>query len=103
MLLSCPQGVDPGWAEWTAPKAGSGTRIVPRSIGAVFEEWGWASWPYHALAVLKPSLAGVSAQSFFHCFTLASAAFNLQVATPGVSTVTFSREPLRSSLFLGRG
>uniref|UniRef100_A0A8D1BA98 Glutamine amidotransferase-like class 1 domain-containing protein 1 n=1 Tax=Sus scrofa TaxID=9823 RepID=A0A8D1BA98_PIG len=32
---------------------------------------------------------GVSAQSFLHCFTLASAAFNLQVATPGGKTLDF--------------
>ncbi|ELR56825.1 Parkinson disease 7 domain-containing protein 1, partial [Bos mutus] len=32
---------------------------------------------------------GVSAQSFLHCFTLASAAFNLQVATPGGKTMDF--------------
>uniref|UniRef100_A0A8C9KNG9 Glutamine amidotransferase-like class 1 domain-containing protein 1 n=1 Tax=Panthera tigris altaica TaxID=74533 RepID=A0A8C9KNG9_PANTA len=34
-------------------------------------------------------LAGVSAQSFLHCFTLAGAAFNLQVATPGGRTIDF--------------
>uniref|UniRef100_A0A9L0RET4 Glutamine amidotransferase-like class 1 domain-containing protein 1 n=1 Tax=Equus caballus TaxID=9796 RepID=A0A9L0RET4_HORSE len=34
-------------------------------------------------------LPGVSAQSFLHCFTLASAAFNLQVATPGGKTMDF--------------
>ncbi|XP_077719810.1 glutamine amidotransferase-like class 1 domain-containing protein 1 isoform X2 [Canis aureus] len=33
--------------------------------------------------------AGVSAPSFLHCFTLASAAFNLQVATPGGKTMDF--------------
>lgn len=36
------------------------------------------------------SSAGVSAPSFLHCFTLASTAFNLQVATPGVSPATLS-------------
>uniref|UniRef100_A0A8D1YMF9 Glutamine amidotransferase-like class 1 domain-containing protein 1 n=1 Tax=Sus scrofa TaxID=9823 RepID=A0A8D1YMF9_PIG len=40
-------------------------------------------------AGLEPSLEGVSAQSFLHCFTLASAAFNLQVATPGGKTLDF--------------
>ncbi|MBZ3870294.1 Parkinson disease 7 domain-containing protein 1 [Sciurus carolinensis] len=35
------------------------------------------------------SPAGVSAQSFLHCFTLASAAFNLQVATPGGKAIDF--------------
>lgn len=42
----------------------------------------------HRCAFLTPpgsSLPGVSAQSFLHCFTLTSSAFNLQVATPGVS------------------
>lgn len=60
--------------------------MIPTSIGTVSEEYGWARQPYHALAFLEPSIAGVSAQSFVHCFTLASAAFNLQVATPGVSS-----------------
>lgn len=44
-------------------------------------------------------LAGVSAQSFLHCFTLASAAFNLQVATPGVSPAP--RVSRRVTSFLG--
>ncbi|KAB0366780.1 hypothetical protein FD754_010936 [Muntiacus muntjak] len=35
------------------------------------------------------AVACVSAPSFFHCFTLASAAFNLQVATPGGKTMDF--------------
>ncbi|TKC37702.1 hypothetical protein EI555_019011, partial [Monodon monoceros] len=35
------------------------------------------------LLVASGAAEGVSAQSFLHCFTLASAAFNLQVATPG--------------------
>lgn len=50
-----------------------------------FWTWGlgWGCEPQtHVLA------AGVSAQSFLHCFSLASAAFNLQVATPGVSPAT---------------
>ncbi|EDL18066.1 Parkinson disease 7 domain containing 1, isoform CRA_b [Mus musculus] len=38
------------------------------------------------LLVASGASEGVSAQSFVHCFTLASAAFNLQVATPGVSS-----------------
>ncbi|XP_040320238.1 glutamine amidotransferase-like class 1 domain-containing protein 1 isoform X2 [Herpailurus yagouaroundi] len=37
------------------------------------------------LLVASGAAEGVSAQSFLHCFTLAGAAFNLQVATPGVS------------------
>uniref|UniRef100_A0A8C4Y254 Glutamine amidotransferase-like class 1 domain-containing protein 1 n=1 Tax=Gopherus evgoodei TaxID=1825980 RepID=A0A8C4Y254_9SAUR len=35
------------------------------------------------LIIASAASAGVSAQSFLHSFTLASAAFNLQVATPG--------------------
>ncbi|XP_048663585.1 glutamine amidotransferase-like class 1 domain-containing protein 1 [Marmota marmota marmota] len=38
---------------------------------------------------LPPGPAGVSAPSFLHCFTLASAAFNLQVATPGGKAIDF--------------
>nr|XP_021153372.1 Parkinson disease 7 domain-containing protein 1 isoform X1 [Columba livia]XP_021153373.1 Parkinson disease 7 domain-containing protein 1 isoform X1 [Columba livia]XP_021153374.1 Parkinson disease 7 domain-containing protein 1 isoform X1 [Columba livia] len=33
--------------------------------------------------------SGVSAQSFLHCFTLTSSAFNLQVATPGGKPIDF--------------
>ncbi|XP_048215422.1 glutamine amidotransferase-like class 1 domain-containing protein 1 isoform X5 [Perognathus longimembris pacificus] len=43
----------------------------------------WA--PYCSLLLYE----GVSAQSFLHCFTLASAAFNLQVATPGGKAMDF--------------
>uniref|UniRef100_A0A8B9YB43 Glutamine amidotransferase-like class 1 domain-containing protein 1 n=1 Tax=Bos mutus grunniens TaxID=30521 RepID=A0A8B9YB43_BOSMU len=42
----------------------------------------WPALPSN-LQVATPGVS-VSAQSFLHCFTLASAAFNLQVATPGV-------------------
>ncbi|XP_028334809.1 glutamine amidotransferase-like class 1 domain-containing protein 1 isoform X1 [Physeter macrocephalus] len=41
------------------------------------------------LLVASGAAEGVSAQSFVHCFTLASAAFNLQVATPGGKTMDF--------------
>ncbi|XP_066894028.1 glutamine amidotransferase-like class 1 domain-containing protein 1 isoform X4 [Kogia breviceps] len=41
------------------------------------------------LLVASGAAEGVSAQSFVHCFTLASAAFNLQVATPGGRTMDF--------------
>ncbi|XP_044922900.1 glutamine amidotransferase-like class 1 domain-containing protein 1 isoform X1 [Mustela putorius furo] len=41
------------------------------------------------LLVASGAAEGVSAQSFLHCFTLASAAFNLQVATPGGKTMDF--------------
>ncbi|XP_052617944.1 glutamine amidotransferase-like class 1 domain-containing protein 1 isoform X1 [Peromyscus californicus insignis] len=41
------------------------------------------------LLVASGASEGVSAQSFFHCFTLASAAFNLQVATPGGKAMDF--------------
>uniref|UniRef100_A0A8D0WME7 Glutamine amidotransferase-like class 1 domain-containing protein 1 n=1 Tax=Sus scrofa TaxID=9823 RepID=A0A8D0WME7_PIG len=41
------------------------------------------------LLVASGAAEGVSAQSFLHCFTLASAAFNLQVATPGGKTLDF--------------
>ncbi|KAG8515699.1 Glutamine amidotransferase-like class 1 domain-containing protein 1 [Galemys pyrenaicus] len=41
------------------------------------------------LLVASGAAEGVSAQSFLHCFTLASAAFNLQVATPGGRAVDF--------------
>ncbi|XP_027716038.1 glutamine amidotransferase-like class 1 domain-containing protein 1 isoform X2 [Vombatus ursinus] len=33
--------------------------------------------------------SGVSAHSFLHCFTMGSAAFNLQVATPGGKAIDF--------------
>ena len=69
----------------------------------------WVSWsegllPRVAEAVRSPEpsglrlLAGVSAPSFLHCFTLASAAFNLQVATPGVSTVPLVSRRVTASL-----
>ncbi|XP_065794151.1 glutamine amidotransferase-like class 1 domain-containing protein 1 isoform X1 [Muntiacus reevesi] len=41
------------------------------------------------LLVASGAAEGVSAPSFFHCFTLASTAFNLQVATPGGKTMDF--------------
>eukprot|EP00073_Rattus_norvegicus_P042796 XP_017444721.1 PREDICTED: Parkinson disease 7 domain-containing protein 1 isoform X1 [Rattus norvegicus] len=41
------------------------------------------------LLVASGASEGVSAQSFVHCFTLASAAFNLQVATPGGKAMDF--------------
>ncbi|XP_076769457.1 glutamine amidotransferase-like class 1 domain-containing protein 1 isoform X2 [Arvicanthis niloticus] len=41
------------------------------------------------LLVASGASEGVSAQSFIHCFTLASAAFNLQVATPGGKAMDF--------------
>ncbi|XP_062949796.1 glutamine amidotransferase-like class 1 domain-containing protein 1 isoform X2 [Cynocephalus volans] len=41
------------------------------------------------LLVASGATEGVSAQSFLHCFTLASAAFNLQVATPGGKAMDF--------------
>ncbi|KAM6172068.1 glutamine amidotransferase-like class 1 domain-containing protein 1 isoform 1-T1 [Erethizon dorsatum] len=41
------------------------------------------------LLVASGAAEGVSAQSFLHCFTLASAAFNLQVATPGGKAMDF--------------
>lgn len=56
-------------------------------------------WAVRPRAPLGPVLlAGVSAPSFLHCFTLASASFNLQVATPGVSPTTPS-----DLSFWGRG
>ncbi|XP_054826552.1 glutamine amidotransferase-like class 1 domain-containing protein 1 isoform X2 [Eublepharis macularius] len=41
------------------------------------------------LIVASAAAAGVSADSFLHSFTLASAAFNLQVATPGGKPIDF--------------
>nr|KAF6398461.1 glutamine amidotransferase like class 1 domain containing 1 [Molossus molossus] len=41
------------------------------------------------LLVASGAAEGVSAQSFLHCFTMASAAFNLQVATPGGKAMDF--------------
>ncbi|XP_004851749.1 Parkinson disease 7 domain-containing protein 1 isoform X4 [Heterocephalus glaber] len=41
------------------------------------------------LLVASGATEGVSAQSFLHCFTLASATFNLQVATPGGKAMDF--------------
>lgn len=66
-----------------------------------FWTWGlgWGCEPQtHVLA------AGVSAQSFLHCFSLASAAFNLQVATPGVSPATLLASCWGvGAAFLGQG
>lgn len=47
----------------------------------------WLGLKYNCcfLKLLDSVFSGVSAQSFLHCFTLTSSAFNLQVATPGVS------------------
>uniref|UniRef100_A0A8C4UM25 Glutamine amidotransferase-like class 1 domain-containing protein 1 n=1 Tax=Falco tinnunculus TaxID=100819 RepID=A0A8C4UM25_FALTI len=62
---------------------------------------GVAPWPGLRRASAAPSAApschacartaarGVSAQSFLHCFTLTSSAFNLQVATPGGKSIDF--------------
>nr|XP_042703584.1 glutamine amidotransferase-like class 1 domain-containing protein 1 [Chrysemys picta bellii] len=41
------------------------------------------------LIIASAASGGVSAQSFLHSFTLASAAFNLQVATPGGKLIDF--------------
>ncbi|XP_049637208.1 glutamine amidotransferase-like class 1 domain-containing protein 1 [Suncus etruscus] len=41
------------------------------------------------LLVASGAAEGVSAASFHHCFTLASGAFNLQVATPGGKPMDF--------------
>ncbi|XP_038621096.1 glutamine amidotransferase-like class 1 domain-containing protein 1 isoform X2 [Tachyglossus aculeatus] len=41
------------------------------------------------LIVASSAAHGVSAPSFLHCFTLGSAAFNLQVATPGGKAIDF--------------
>uniref|UniRef100_A0A2K5CB08 Glutamine amidotransferase-like class 1 domain-containing protein 1 n=1 Tax=Aotus nancymaae TaxID=37293 RepID=A0A2K5CB08_AOTNA len=41
------------------------------------------------LLVASGAAEGVSAQSFLHCFTMASPAFNLQVATPGGKAMDF--------------
>ncbi|XP_045414481.1 glutamine amidotransferase-like class 1 domain-containing protein 1 isoform X1 [Lemur catta] len=41
------------------------------------------------LLVASGAAEGVSAQSFLHCFTMASATFNLQVATPGGKPMDF--------------
>ncbi|XP_075401269.1 glutamine amidotransferase-like class 1 domain-containing protein 1 isoform X2 [Tenrec ecaudatus] len=41
------------------------------------------------LVVASGAAEGVSASSFLHCFSLASAAFNLQVATPGGRAMDF--------------
>uniref|UniRef100_A0A8I4A0F3 Glutamine amidotransferase-like class 1 domain-containing protein 1 n=1 Tax=Callithrix jacchus TaxID=9483 RepID=A0A8I4A0F3_CALJA len=41
------------------------------------------------LLVASGAAEGVSAQSFLHCFTMASTAFNLQVATPGGKAMDF--------------
>ncbi|PNI26846.1 GATD1 isoform 7 [Pan troglodytes] len=41
------------------------------------------------LLVASGAAEGVSAQSFLHCFTMASTAFNLQVATPGGKAMEF--------------
>ncbi|XP_006893262.1 PREDICTED: Parkinson disease 7 domain-containing protein 1 [Elephantulus edwardii] len=41
------------------------------------------------LLVASGAAEGVSAPSFLHCFTLTSAAFNLQVATPGGKAMDF--------------
>lgn len=78
------RGQEAPWGVWAAPSGGRGCRP-----GA------------HPTA----PLAGVSAQSFHHCFTLASTAFNLQVATPGVSAATTPRPPPppRPDLFLEQG
>uniref|UniRef100_A0A8D0BZ23 Glutamine amidotransferase-like class 1 domain-containing protein 1 n=1 Tax=Salvator merianae TaxID=96440 RepID=A0A8D0BZ23_SALMN len=42
------------------------------------------------LIVASAAAAGVSADSFLHSFTLASSAFNLQVATPGGKPIDFT-------------
>ncbi|CAM5120253.1 unnamed protein product [Eretmochelys imbricata] len=42
------------------------------------------------LIIASAASGGVSAQSFLHSFTLASAAFNLQVATPGGKLIDFA-------------
>ncbi|XP_016075103.1 PREDICTED: Parkinson disease 7 domain-containing protein 1, partial [Miniopterus natalensis] len=66
-------------------RVGLGPGEALRCLGSLLGREG-LSCPGLTLHVL---LAGVSAQSFLHCFTLASAAFNLQVATPGGKTIDF--------------
>uniref|UniRef100_A0A8C9EL28 Glutamine amidotransferase-like class 1 domain-containing protein 1 n=1 Tax=Pavo cristatus TaxID=9049 RepID=A0A8C9EL28_PAVCR len=54
---------------------------APPPVPAMSERLGKPT----CLLVASAAAAGVSAQSFLQCFTLSSSAFNLQVATPGVS------------------
>ncbi|XP_035755981.1 glutamine amidotransferase-like class 1 domain-containing protein 1 [Egretta garzetta] len=51
----------------------------------------WLGLKYNCcfFKLLCSVFSGVSAQSFLHCFTLASSAFNLQVATPGGKSIDF--------------
>lgn len=78
----CPSHVQNGlWVRW-------GEGLLPRVVEA-----GRSPEPSGMCL-----FGGVSAPSFLHCFTLASAAFNLQVATPGVSTVPLVSRRVRSSL-----
>ncbi|KAL9850803.1 glutamine amidotransferase-like class 1 domain-containing protein 1 isoform 3-T3 [Geothlypis trichas] len=68
-LRRCPQApAPPCRSGWPSPPASSSPAPPPR-VGICFP--------------------GVSAQSFLHCFTLASSAFNLQVATPGGKPIDF--------------
>ncbi|XP_044540695.1 glutamine amidotransferase-like class 1 domain-containing protein 1, partial [Gracilinanus agilis] len=52
---------------------------------------GWFAAARPACWTVKASWSssGVSAHSFLHCFTMGSAAFNLQVATPGGKAIDF--------------
>lgn len=61
-----------GWGGGGLPHRWFGDQEQPQAVG-----------PCAPLRLVL--FAGVSAPSFLHCFTLASASFNLQVATPGVS------------------
>ena len=83
-----------------------GCNCCPSHVrGGPWVRWGEGLLPRVVQAGRSPEptglrlLAGVSAQSFLHCFTLASAAFNLQVATPGVSPAP--RVSRRVTSFLG--
>ncbi|XP_034626306.1 glutamine amidotransferase-like class 1 domain-containing protein 1 isoform X2 [Trachemys scripta elegans] len=57
----------------------------PGPASAMSERPGKAA----CLIIASAASGGVSAQSFLHSFTLASAAFNLQVATPGGKLIDF--------------
>ncbi|XP_053881327.1 glutamine amidotransferase-like class 1 domain-containing protein 1 isoform X2 [Malaclemys terrapin pileata] len=57
----------------------------PGPASAMSERPGKAA----CLIIASAAAGGVSAQSFLHSFTLASAAFNLQVATPGGKLIDF--------------
>uniref|UniRef100_A0A8B9ZA95 Glutamine amidotransferase-like class 1 domain-containing protein 1 n=1 Tax=Buteo japonicus TaxID=224669 RepID=A0A8B9ZA95_9AVES len=79
------------WLPTAAPRRHllRSTHAAEYSAVLLDASWLCPSAPACFGALVGLCFSGVSAQSFLHCFTLTSSAFNLQVATPGGKSIDF--------------